>query len=157
MPLSLRRSGLLLVVTLAVLPALFGCGDGRPKRVKVSGRVLIDDKPLTRGTVRLMPAKDRAAAGEIGPDGRFTLGTFSADDGCVLGTHPVAIVAIRTINANAIEYFVPKQYVDHATSGLTATIDGPNDDLTIKLTWAGGKPYIERTGSGGGDIDPAAL
>ena len=32
-----------------------GCGDGRPARVPVAGRVLIDGKPFERGYVRFVP------------------------------------------------------------------------------------------------------
>ena len=41
------------VRTLLVLltPLTFGCDDGRPKRVPVSGQVLIDGEPLRGGIV----------------------------------------------------------------------------------------------------------
>lgn len=133
-----------------------GCGDGRPKRVPVSGRVLIDNKPLTSGYVRVVPAGDREAKGTIGPDGRFTLTTFDANDGCVVGTHPIAIIATRQVSSNAIERLVPKKFEEATTSGKTVTIDGPTDDLVIELSWEGGKPFIERQ-SNAGDSDMSHL
>lgn len=134
-----------------------GCGDGRPKLVRVSGRVLIDDKPLTTGVVRVVPAGDAPATGEIGPDGTFTLSTFRPGDGCVPGEHPVAVVAIKTLSSSTIQFFVPKKYVDHVTSGKTVNITGPTKDLEIKLSWEGGAPFIERSNTSVGDIDPGSL
>ena len=42
---------------LAVSVMLVGCDDGRPQRLKVSGQVLIDGKPLTHGYVRFVPQR----------------------------------------------------------------------------------------------------
>ena len=145
-----------LVVLLGCLALVAGCGDGRPKRVRVSGRVTIDGKPLTSGNIRVVPAEERVATGTIGPDGRFTLGTFDKDDGCVLGTHPIAVIAVRRLNSSSVEHLVPKKYGEYTTSGKTVTIDGPKDDLQIELSWEGGKPFIERESSTG-DFDPSKL
>lgn len=120
-----------------------GCDTG-PKIVPVSGRVLIDGKPLTTGVVRVMPADFRAASGRIGPDGRFTLTTRAANDGCVVGTHAVTVIANETLGAAAQKWHAPRKYVEAATSGLTVTVDGPTDALTINLSWDGGKPFLER-------------
>lgn len=125
---------------------LIGCGDGRPTRVPVAGKVLIDGQPLTKGFVRVVPANDRAATGAIDEEGRFRLTTFEQGDGCVPGTHPVEIIALESISDTETLWLVPKKYHQAATSGLTVTIDGPTDDLTIELTWNGGRPYIERSG-----------
>jgi len=132
---------LLGIAALAVTAA--GCGDGRPGRVPVSGQVLLDGKPLSRGFIRLVPDDARAACGEIGPDGRFTLKTFEPGDGVVLGTHRVAIVAIEPLGSIQQRWHAPKKYSDPATSGLTATIDGPTDSLRIEITWDGGQPFVE--------------
>lgn len=139
------------------LAAAGGCRDGRPALVKVSGKVLIDNKPLTTGVVRVVPANAAPASGEIGPDGTFTLSTFRPGDGCVPGEHPVAVVAIKTLSSSAIQFFVPKKYVDHTTSGKTVNIAGPTKDLEIQLSWEGGAPFIERSNTSVGDIDPGSL
>lgn len=154
-----RFSGsFLLGVSLCVALALAGgCSDGRPKLVKVSGRVLIDDKPLTTGVIRVVPEKEPPATGDIGPDGTFTLYTFRPGDGCVPGEHPVAVVAIKTLSSSAIQYFVPKKYVNEASSGIKVNITGPTKNLEIKLSWEGGKPFIERSDTSAGDIDPGSM
>jgi hypothetical protein len=122
---------------------LAGCGDGRPKRVPVSGRVTIDGKPLEVGYVQLVPPEDRPATGNIGPDGRFTLTTFEPNDGCVLGTHGVVVIANKALSPTSMKWFAPKKYMSVPTSGLTAEITGPRDDLEFKLSWEGGKPFVE--------------
>ncbi|MBN2022675.1 MAG: hypothetical protein JW809_07755 [Pirellulales bacterium] len=134
------------VCSALLLSASLGCGDGRPERVAVSGQVLIDGKPLGFGFVRVVPGNARAAHGEIGPDGRFTLTTFEASDGAVRGTHPVAVHAGEHLSETKIRWHAPKKYADAKTSGLTVTIDGSTDAIApIELTWGGGKPFVENT------------
>lgn len=132
------------IIGIVVLLAMIaGCGDGRPKRVPVSGQVLIDGKPLTLGFIRLTPNDTRPACGEIGPDGRFSLKTFEPGDGAVLGSHKVSIVAIEPLDATRQRWHVPKKYTDPETSGLTTIIDRPTDSLLIEISWDGGKPFVE--------------
>ena len=129
----------------AALTALAGGCDRGPKVVPVSGQVLIDGRPLTKGFVRVVPAGYRAATGETGPDGRFTLTTTAAGDGCAVGTHPAAVIGNETlVGQNAQRWHAPKKYLDPATSGLAVTVDGPTDALTIELTWGGGQPFVEK-------------
>lgn len=128
------------LVTLAV-----GCGDGRPTRVPVSGKVLIDGQPLTYGAVRFNPTEGRVATGAIGPDGTFTLGTYELGDGVAVGTHAVTILAAEELEGSAIRWHVPKKYQQASTSELTQTIDGPTDAVVIELTWDGQKgPFVEK-------------
>jgi hypothetical protein len=127
---------------LAVLAA--GCGG--PKVVPVSGRVLIDGQPVEHGFVRVSPDGYRAATGKLGPGGRFTLTTTDPDDGCLVGTHPTEVIALETLGPGAQKWHAPKAYGDPSTSNLTVTVTGPTDDLTIDLSWGGGKPFIERFG-----------
>ena len=44
-----------LVLFMLFFAVAVGCGDGRPARVAVAGRVLIDGKPVERGYVRFVP------------------------------------------------------------------------------------------------------
>lgn len=136
---SIRAIGLLLV-----FPIIAGCGDGRPERVAVSGRVLIDGKPLEIGFVQVAPEGNRPAYGTLGPGGRFTLTTFDERDGCVRGKHRIAVISKKDLGSSAIQWFAPKKYLGPATSGLEIEVPGPRDDVEIRLTWDGGKPFIER-------------
>jgi hypothetical protein len=132
-----------------LLTTCVGCGDGRPRRVRVSGQVLIDGEPLTVGNIRVVPSDARAASGQIGPDGRFTLTTFEPDDGCVPGTHSVLVTAYETISGSAIRWMAPLDYRDLDMSEVTVTIDKATDSLVIDLTWDGGKPFVQRMDSTG--------
>jgi len=113
---------------------LVGCDSG-PRIVPASGRVLMNGKPLTGhvGFVRVVPAGSRAATGRIDPaDGRFTLTTYVANDGCVEGTHPAAVIVNTTVG-NRLIWIAPEKYGDDATSGLKVEIKGPTSDLELGL------------------------
>ncbi len=119
-----------------------GCGPSRPAVVPAAGIVTLDGKPLAGGFIRLVPAASRPATAAIGPNGRFTLGTFAEADGCVPGTHGVEVIgplpaggeAAAAVPAPTVT--VPARYRAAETSGLTITITitGPTRDLTIPLT-----------------------
>ena len=136
----MKRSALL---GLALLFAA-GCSDGLPRRVPVSGTVLIDGEPLTRGSIMVVPLGDRPAGSSIGPDGRFRLSSYKLNDGVVTGTHAVAIQANKHISERETLWLAPKKYGSPATSGLTVTIEDAVDDLVIEITWDGKKPFVER-------------
>lgn len=137
---GLRR----MAIVLAIAAATLGCSDGLPTRVPVSGVVLIDGKPLTSGSIMVVPAGQRPAGGSIGPDGRFTLSCFAQNDGVVPGTHRVAVQANEHIGERETRWLAPKKYGNVATSGLTLTVAEPTDDVVINLSWDGKKPFVER-------------
>lgn len=139
------------VVTVLLLA---GCGDGRAKRVPVSGRVLIDGQPLERGFIQVIPSNDRPASGELGPDGRFQLTTYDPDDGCVLGTHQVSIIANESQGPYAMKWFAPKEYADATTSGLTLEVKEGGDEVEINLSWNGGAPFVEKFADEGSQPPP---
>ncbi len=129
---------------IVALTALSGCGDSGPAIVPVSGVVMIDGQPLTSGFVMVAPQGQRAASGTIGPDGRFTLTTKKPNDGCYVGTHTVMVTATETINDLSRKWLAPEKYADAAKSGLTLTITEATENAKLELTWAGGKPYVEK-------------
>lgn len=137
---------------------LSGCSDGRPRRVRVSGRVTIDGQPLRSGFVRLVPDNARPSVGRIEEDGSFTLTTFAREDGSVPGQHRVAVVAYDESNPAQLRWLVPKKYNHPTTSGLTVDVTGPTNSLEIELTWGqqGPQPVVERHDTRG-DVDPAAM
>ena len=122
---------------------LAGCGDDRPARVPVSGQVLIDGEPLTKGTVRVIPQGSRASRGNIGEDGRFVLNCYEAGDGVVVGTHSVAISANEPIGDSGMKWHAPKKYANQRTSGLEITVEKEPKEVKFELTWDGGKPFVE--------------
>ena len=60
------------------------------------------------------------------------------------GTHPAAVVATESLGPGAQKWHAPRAYADLTSSKLNVTVDGPTQDLKIELTWAGGKPFVER-------------
>ena len=133
--------GRLLGLSLFVLVTIAGCGDGRPKRVKVSGIVVIDDQPLTRGFISFVPEEARSSFSLIGEDGRFTMTCYEEDDGIISGTHKVAVTCNEPLGETGMKWWAPKKYSDAQTSGLEYTIEEDTPDLRIELTWDGGKPF----------------
>jgi hypothetical protein len=130
----------LLVLGIAVIA---GCNGSQLERVPVSGRVLIDGKPLKFGYVRFFPEGARASGGRLDEEGRFVLTSKQKGDGVVLGTHSVAISAGESISDTQVRWHAPKKYNSPKASGLEFTISEPTDSLEILLTWDGGKPFVE--------------
>lgn len=116
-----------------------GCADRRATVVPVSGQVLLDGKPLTLGSIFVIPKQGRAASGKIDSDGRFTLTTYKQYDGCILGAHAVEVIAQKTLPDKAggeegsFEWIAPARYAQSDTSGLTVAIAGPTDSLLVEL------------------------
>jgi hypothetical protein len=131
-----------LVLALAAI-WLSGCSDGRPARVPISGQVLIDGQPLKYGSIRFVPADARASVAQLDTNGRFTLNCFEREDGAVLGTHRVAILAAEPLSRTKVLWHTPKKYAETSTSGLQQVIAETNDALVINLSWDGGKPFTE--------------
>ena len=127
--------GAILVCALSSL----GCRPKTPNVVPVTGKVLLDGKPLATGSVLTQPGAGRGSKGFI-QDGAFELSTFAKGDGAVLGTHKVGVVAYESHGTGGPEatmgkLLVPERYINPETSGLTieVTADGPNEPV-LELT-----------------------
>jgi len=131
----------LLVVTMAAT----GCGDGRPRRVLVSGQVLIDGQPLGHGFVRLLPEGGRVSVGKLNDEGRFAMSTYGRYDGVITGEHRMEIDGSEEVGAKQRKWHAPKKYAAYQTSGLVQNITEATDTLVIDLTWDGKEPFVERT------------
>jgi hypothetical protein len=138
----LRHSLLTATLGAALLTAV-GCSDGRPARVPVSGKVLIDGQPLQYGYVRFVPEGGRPSKGNLGSDGMFSLYCYEPGDGAVIGTHRVEVSGMQSISEWEMRWHAPKKYADMNTSGITKEVSQPTDSMVIELTWAGGKPFTE--------------
>jgi hypothetical protein len=135
---------MLFLLTVCLFMSTAGCGDGRTQRFPVSGQVTIDGVPLEHGFVQVIPANDRPATGKIGSDGRFQLTTYEPNDGCVPGTHKVAIIANETLDPRSQKWHAPKSYMDPTTSELEVTVTEATSPLKLELTWDGAEPFVER-------------
>ena len=138
----------LLCVALAVLPA--GCGGGRPYKVApVSGRVLLDGKPLAYATVQFVPVAGAASenpppssVGLTDQDGRYELVLTDANrtKGAVVGKHMVLISLGEEASAHDTKPTFHKQLPDRYNRKSTLECDVPPggrddanfDDLTSK-------------------------
>jgi hypothetical protein len=94
-------------VVLALL--LAGCGGHSYKTVPVSGRVMLDSKPLAKATVMFVPVaaaegKDSlpSSGGLTDEDGHYSLVLISGPktEGAVAGKHKVIIVLGAEVGAN---------------------------------------------------------
>lgn len=132
-----------LAIPLALFLLCSGCSDGRPTRVAVSGKVLIDGQPLTKGIVQFVPEGSRPAAAKLDAEGNFTLTSYDGGDGVVLGTHKVMVAAKEMVSESKAKWLAPPKYADFRQSGLSFEITEPTDDLVIELTWDGGKPFVK--------------
>ena len=139
------RLTMLLVFSIALLS---GCGDGRAKRVSVSGTVTIDGTPLAFGTVTFMPdsTASRAGGGSLDKNGVFQVSSFTPNDGLMPGKYSVMILAIEPINQTSQRWHAPKKYSVTKTSGLTCEINEAIDDLNFELSWEDedpSEPFVE--------------
>jgi hypothetical protein len=141
--LKMYRIPLAIWSALAACMLLVGCGDDRPLRVPVSGKVLIDGKPLTHGFVRFIPSGARPSGGKLDEQGHFKLSCFEGEDGAVPGKHRVEIAANEALSSTKVRWHAPKKYNDLGTSGITQEISGPTDSVVINLSWHGGAPFVE--------------
>lgn len=131
-------------LALLLLGGVTGCGDDRPAMVPVSGIVTIDGEPMTYGFIRMVREEGgRAATGTIGPDGKFEMLTYEKGDGVVPGTYGIEIAVSEPLSDTKTKWHAPKEYASRKTSGLRETIDKGTNNLEIRLTWGGGKPFVE--------------
>jgi hypothetical protein len=128
--------GIFLAILLA--PACAGCNSKSPV-ARVRGMVLLDDKPLASGAIVTLPESGRGARGTI-VNGGFELGTFGKNDGALIGTHKVAVVATEPVKrkgaeASAGKLLVPQRYTNPDSSELTIDVKaGEVNEPTLKLT-----------------------
>jgi hypothetical protein len=117
-----------------LLGSALGCGGDGLELVPVKGTVLLNDKPLTTGSVTTLPPTGRGAYGAIQPDGSFEL-TSGREPGAVIGTHKVAVLAMEGEASQGAETpagppnksLVPARYNNPQTSQLTIeVVDGKN-------------------------------
>ncbi len=120
--------------------ALIGCGGGGPRLGAVRGTVTYKDKPVPNGTVLFVPANGPTATGKINPDGTYTLTTYKAGDGAVLGRHMVVVAAMESMHGRLPEdrnplppSIVPDKYTSIGTTDLTAEVKEGENVIDFRL------------------------
>jgi hypothetical protein len=127
-----------MILLLALPLAAAGCGSGRPETFSVTGTVIYQGKPLAGATVNFIPKNTHPASGLTDAQGRFTLLSFSPDDGAVIGEHVVCVAKysldsskdpVQMMKAEQAHLLTPQKFASPVTSPLRVTVtkDGPND------------------------------
>ncbi len=123
-----------------VVAICIGCSRDTHHMAPVSGRVTLNGKPLTTGVVATLPNSGRGAKGVINSDGTFTLGTYSTNDGALVGAHKVGVASFDETKGRGPEspngkLLIPDRYLNPQSSGLTIEVkaDG-NNTPELKLT-----------------------
>jgi hypothetical protein len=119
---------------------LSGCGGGDsdgPPAVAAGGSVTFAGKPIKKGVIHFQPEKGRPASGVI-KDGKFTLTTYTEDDGAVVGKHKVGLEVTEEVPGKdgdtTVNYLVPQKFADPGKSGVVVEIpSGGNTSLQIDV------------------------
>ncbi len=132
-------------VVLAMVTCLAaGCGGDQLPCAPAEGKVTLDGKPLEFGAVMFQPEAGPPARGTIGPDGSFTLGTYSASDGAIIGKHTVRITCFETQRPGyqpdpsegepgVGKSLIPSKYQRPTMSGLEAVVEDDNEPFVFDL------------------------
>jgi len=121
--------------------AVAGCGgpaDDRKPVFPVRGKITVAGKSADRAQVVFHPVADTGPntprpTGTVGPDGTFTLSTYTEGDGAPAGEYAVTVVWPESSSAIGGDADtggdrLGGRYANPKTSGLKATVaDGPNE------------------------------
>ena len=144
-----------ILACLVLLVASLGCSGSSDdpswaKRVKASGLVTYQGKPVEGAEVTFINAdKKHTGTAKTDSSGRFTLTTFSQNDGVVPGKQTVTIRRVDVIDktpANVdlsaggvavppeIKWIIPEKFSLPAKSGLSAEVkEGEKNDFVFDL------------------------
>jgi hypothetical protein len=148
-----RAKSTALLVLLALIIPVLGCGKSGPKLVKISGVVTFQGKPLARGLINYTPVDNgtrsgtRTSVGIIDTNGRYSMSTFSTRDGVLPGEYMVSIDGGMDPpgSSGSIELTadgqpaapgkaeIPIKYSSVSTSGLTASVPAESDEIEINF------------------------
>ena len=150
----------MLVLGFLGFPLFAGCGSDRPETTPVGGIVTWDGRPVTEGRIMFYPENGRAATGQIGSDGTYSLTTFKPNDGAMLGKHRVTIKAVSVVGGTpqprsfqeelaqgrsggqapvtpgTVKWLVPKEYSQVDTTPLTAEVSPGKNTVDFNLPTA---------------------
>jgi len=121
---------------------LFGCGDGRPSLVPVSGKVTLNGAPIEGALIGFEPdgieGYNRPSISTTDSGGNFVVGTYDKADGMPVGKYKVTVLKKEVLgklpenfnsedtaaNVQPVRYqwTVPRKYTTSADSGLTVEV-----------------------------------
>jgi hypothetical protein len=146
---------LLLLAGTVVLSACSNSLEDHPPVYPVKGKVVVNSKPMSGGTIifefageggdalKGPPGQPFRVTAKIDHEGTFNLVAYTGSEGVPAGNYKVGILAVQgrsEANLFGRELNLPKkarsavsnnQYADPKTSGLTAQVskDGPNEPV----------------------------
>jgi hypothetical protein len=121
-----------------------GCGNSLPPLVPVSGKVTLEGKPFTEGSVTLIPEANNlgglAIVGPIDSTGQYTV-TTNGKEGAPEGKYKVIVVAPPKVDPKAKKGALPeppinKKFADvnKTTLGFQVTANAAPGAYDLKLT-----------------------
>ena len=122
------------ILAAAALALAVGCGSGKPTG-KVSGTVLLQGKPLTRGTVNfLMKEKGIGAEAPIDATGKYAFATpLEAGTYAVSVTPPPPEPVPPGTRPAKVAAEIPAKFREPTSSGLTFTVKSGANTYDIVL------------------------
>jgi len=138
---------------------LSGCGggdkwvEGRPPVYPVSGQVMYQGKPLEGASVTFSPVEGEGsefgASGQTNAEGRYSLTTFTQDDGAPAGRYHVTVTKATpivypdprdpsTVNLPPLKveqkHLIPEKYSSPKTTDLEAEVsDSDENEFNFEL------------------------
>jgi hypothetical protein len=135
---------LLVILLLAALGVVDGCGSSQLPVAPAKGQVFYRGKPLAFGSVMFQSNVGPPARGVIQRDGTFQLSTYGTNDGAVIGQHQVRIACFesqipagapvaRSGEAGVGKSLIPPRYSNLDTSGLRVEVKAANEPFVFTL------------------------
>lgn len=126
---------LLLSIPLLCLSGCGGKDPNLPETIAMSGVVIYQGKPVSDATIMFYPTEGRKpASGRSDADGKFSLTTFSKNDGVIPGEHKVTVNAFQsTPQGVSMTSSIPVKYSTPNTSPLKVTVSEAQPELTLEL------------------------
>lgn len=125
------RNALLCLLSAVLFVAVSGCGSDPMNAATVTGKVTVDGKALTRGSVRFVPDKSKGnnattePTGTIGSNGEYSLVT-NGKPGAPLGWFKVSVVAAEPLDSSKAtatpKSDVALKFNDPEKSGLSVEV-----------------------------------
>lgn len=143
------------IVLSGILVLAAGCGQKaveQPQTIPVTGTVTYRGKAVEGAVVSLLTEQvSHAATGTTDASGKFTLSTFSPNDGAVPGSHRATIIKLdpalqqqagedanaytsRVLGKDPGRSLLPAKYASVRTTVITPQVKGPGPvDLQLEL------------------------
>lgn len=124
------------VVAIVALVLSGGCSSSEPTG-SVSGKVTLDDKPLTAGVVSFISEAGFSAIGNIGSDGSFTLDQEVPPGSYRVSVSPPELTEVLGPDAELPESPIPEGYFDETSTDIVQEIKEGENTVTIALKSSG--------------------